>query len=185
MESRNLLLESLQGTLQNTFQSRMTGGIETAFRESIGESIGQWLNQHPFIHWLVDHPVGAIALLITVLILFAGLLGAIARSSEHLWLLLLKVPFHLAVAVFRATGWMLGKLMPMLQQFRASSPQEWPAATATPPSAPSALMLENEQQARLQALLEQLETLRQQEDALVAEVRSLLQPAYATVSEKR
>jgi hypothetical protein len=54
-----------------------------------------WIQTHPLLHWLTRHPLGTIGLGLLSLFLLSGLLSAISRLGEQLWLRLLRSPIAL------------------------------------------------------------------------------------------
>lgn len=111
-----------------------------------------WLTIHPFWNWLLIHPVWLLGLIVLVLFLFAGLMGAIARLTEAVWLALLQAPIRLIQLLFLGVA----KLLQM-----PFAPKVSPALPASP-------------QERLTIVLNRLENLRQEQDELLQEVRSIL-----------
>lgn len=54
----------------------------------------RWLAHHPLVAWLVQHPFWSLGLGIVSLVLVSGLLGAISRLTERLWLTLMSLPMR-------------------------------------------------------------------------------------------
>lgn len=113
-----------------------------------------WLEVHPFWNWLLLHPLWLLGLMVLVLFLFAGLLGAIARLTEAIWLALLRAPIRLIQLLFLGITQLLK--MPFTPRLNPSPP--------------------NNPQERLTTLLNRLDSLRQEQDELMQEVRSILTP---------
>jgi hypothetical protein len=107
----------------------------------------QWLVAHPLVSWLWGHPLWTLAVVIAALLLFAGLWSAIARLTEGFWLGLVRLPFWL-------TGRLWGAVVGLLTQRRAHS-----AAVA---------------EDRLREIMGRLEVLQTEQEALLAEMRTLL-----------
>ena len=120
--------------------------------EALSAPFQAWLAQHPLMFWLASHPVWLIAVSLVMLLLLAGLLRAVAGLTEQLWLALLRLPIWLVQWIWRAVFLLL---RPVLSK-------------AEPPSssAPTA--------SRLSELLARLERLRQEEQELMQEIKSLL-----------
>lgn len=112
-----------------------------------------WLTVHPFWNWLLIHPLWLLGLVVLVLFLFAGLMGAMARLTEAIWLALLQAPIRLIQLVFMGVA----KLLQM-----PFAPKVSPAPQPNP-------------QERLTIILNRLENLRQEQDELLQEVRSILE----------
>jgi hypothetical protein len=113
-----------------------------------------WLDQHPILHWMVDHPLGAILLLVLGMFLLTGLFKAIAYIAEQLWIAVLRFPMQLG-----RWGWRLvsGGFKPALAQ----------------PTFPKG---EKEQhRERLTYVLHRLEAIKQEQDRLLQELQELLE----------
>jgi hypothetical protein len=108
-----------------------------------------WLVTHPIVAWMVAHPLWAIALFFVALLLCWGFLGALARLIQQAWLLILQAPFSLMRFLFGG----------MFKLFRIRLP---------------APVKEEAIEQKLLAALERLETLRQEEEILMQEVKTML-----------
>ncbi len=75
----------------------MSGSIEHA----ISSYFSQWLGQHPYLAWSIGHPVLSLGLLLIAIFLLWGLIKAIGRGIEQIWIFLLKTPFKLLQPIFR------------------------------------------------------------------------------------
>ena len=117
-----------------------------------------WREVHPFWNWLFLHPLWLLGLVVLFLFLFAGLMGAIARLTESIWLALLQAPVRLVQLLFIG----IAKLVKMPFTPKIS-------ATAS-----------TNQQERLDMILNRLETLRHEQDELIQEVRSILATPEST-----
>lgn len=126
---------------------QLTHSVMTPFQE--------WLLAHPVWNWLFTHPVWLVGLIILSLFLFIGLLGAIAQLTETVWLAILQLPLKLVQLIF------VGILALFRLPFR-------PKLTAAPSPNPET------QTERLTLILNRLEALRQEQDELLSEVRSIL-----------
>lgn len=127
--------------------------------DSMTAPIRDWLNAHPTGYWLVTHPLWLLGLILISLLLLSGLFGAIAQLTQKLWLLVLQAPLALARWMFTATF----DLFTMLLRGQGKS---------TPPQLPN--QQAHNQQARLTELLTRLEILKQEQDELLKEVKTIL-----------
>ena len=116
---------------------------------SVMTPLQEWLLAHPVWNWLFTHPVWLMGLM------FIGLLGAITQLTETVWLAILQLPLKLVQLIF------VGILALFRLPFR-------PKLTAAPNPNPET------QTERLTLILNRLETLRQEQDELLSEVRSIL-----------
>ena len=129
----------------NGFVQRMNQGIVYRTVEPIQSAIDQWLASHWWINFLVHHPLVLLGVVLLIVFLVSGALRAISRTSESLWILVLKLPF-------RFLGW-LG--VRSLVWWRKSQ--------------------KDEKSDRLQELLTRLEVLQEEQDAILSEVKTLVQ----------
>lgn len=114
----------------------------------INNAIQNWLDAHPTLSWIVDHPIWTLVLGLLVLFLLWGLLNAIARFTEQFWMVLLRLPVRLSQWLFRGSPKVLMGLLPF-------QPKEDPKK-------------------QLQEVLDRLEELRKEEDQLLEQVKKLL-----------
>jgi hypothetical protein len=131
-----------------------------------------WLVVHPVWNWLLTHPLWLLGLMVLVLFLFAGLLGAIARLTEAVWLAILQAPLRLVQLLFVGVAKLLK--MPFI-----------PRVTSTTVNQPvDPVLSPTNSQERLRNILDRLDHLRQEQDELIQEVRSILATQPETLSEK-
>ena len=62
---------------------------------AISNYFTQWLGQHPYLAWSISHPLASVGLLLLVIFSLSGLIKAIGRGFEQIWLWILKTPFKL------------------------------------------------------------------------------------------
>ena len=115
--------------------------------EPLGAPFRAWLEQHWLLSWLISHPLWLLAAALLILFLLAGLLRAVASLTEQFWLTLIRLPVLLVQGIWQGT----------LLLWR-------PFSSKTERSQPS----------RLAEVLDRLETLRQEEDELMQEMKSLI-----------
>ena len=124
------------------------------FWQSILNPIRDWLSQYPWLQWLVTHPLWLGGTILLIIFMFSGLIGAIGQLTQKIWIALLRSPFLLLqwlfVGIFRLTRMLLG----------------WKTEPAKLPA--------DNSQTRLQELLDRLDTLRQEQDELLQEVKTIL-----------
>jgi cell shape-determining protein MreC len=126
--------------------------ISQTLLEPVFKSVQTWMAAHPVISWVMSHPLWAIALFFIALLLSWGLLGAIARLIQQVWLLILQAPLKLF-------HWLFNSL------FHAFSTRVLKAGEPT--------MLEQREQ-RLLETLNRLEALQQEQEQLMQEVKTIL-----------
>lgn len=113
--------------------------------QPVQSAVDQWLEAHWLVNVLVHHPLLLFGLCLLLIFLVSGALRAISRTSESLWILVLKWPF-------RVLGWLGFRSLAWWRKSRR-----------------------DESGGRLQELLTRLEVLREEQDAIIAEVKTLVQ----------
>ena len=116
-------------------------------------SVQGWLATHPMVSWLAAHPLISVGLLFFFLFLFWGLLSAIARLTEDLWLFIVRLPL-------RFVQWLFGLIALALKL---------PTARANPGRASK-----KGNSDRLNQILTRLEAIHQEQDELMQELSKLL-----------
>jgi hypothetical protein len=122
------------------------------FQSFITTPVQNWIDAHPVVAWTLEHPIWTIGLIVVAIFLFWGLLKAIASLSERIWILLLAAPLRLGRWLFQL-GFSLFRLAP-----------------------PQAITAQNQSDERSQLinLLSKLETLKQEQDEIVKEIKAIL-----------
>jgi hypothetical protein len=115
--------------------------------QSLTHPFQGWLADHPVLAWVANHPLWSIALFFVTLLLFWGLLGAIARLIQRFWMWLLQAPL-------KFLRWIFGSLFKAIPVLKAEEPQE--------------------REQRLMAALDRLEALQQEQELLMQEVKTML-----------
>lgn len=79
-------------------------------QNAISSLIGDWINAHPQLIWLVNHPFVSLAILFLVILILWGLLQALGRFFEQAWLMLLQSPIILMQFIFGSVYQLIGGL---------------------------------------------------------------------------
>jgi hypothetical protein len=121
------------------------------------EMVQTWLMMNnPLLQWGFAHPLGGIVAVVVLVVLFGGLVRAIAQITEQLWVNLLQLPM-------RAGKWLLAQLFYLLK--------------LKPPIAdkPQALIANNPDPDRqLGEILVRLEHLQKEQTLLLQDIKTLL-----------
>jgi hypothetical protein len=112
-----------------------------------------WLIHNPLLRWGFTHPVGGIVAVVILVVLFGGLLRAIAQLTEQLWVNLLQLPM-------RAGKWVLAKVL-KLKPSPADNPQTLIASKPDPDQQIGEIMV-------------RLEHLQQEQTLLLQDIKTLL-----------
>ena len=141
----NTLKDSLQTTIEkiDSLNQTLSDGIQA----SINSSLNSWIDKHPLLVWLINHPLQCFGILLLGLFLFSGLLGAISRITEKFWLFVLTYPFKIF-----SNSWLL--ISKSLQKDDDNQ--------------------KTEAQKRVTEILSRLESIRQEQTLLSQELESLL-----------
>lgn len=147
------------------------------FWRSVFAPVQQWFDQHPWLEWLLQHPLWLVGLILLVIFLFAGLIQAIGRLTENIWLTVLLLPFRLATGLFWGMVWggrfLLGRRSSegrsiaagMTETMTETIPETIPEATP---------------EHRLRELLDRLDAIRLEEEALLKEVKEIVAAKQGT-----
>jgi hypothetical protein len=141
----NTLKDSLQTTIEkiDSLNQTLSDGIQA----SINSSLNNWIDKHPLLVWLINHPLQSFGILLLGLFLFSGLLGAISRITEKFWLFVLTYPFKIF-----SNSWLL-----ILKSLQKDDDNQ-----------------KTEAQKRVTEILSRLESIRQEQTLLSQELESLL-----------
>jgi hypothetical protein len=138
--------------------------------EPILTPLQEWLAVHPVWNWLLTHPLWLLGVLVLVVFLVAGLLGAIARLTEAVWLAILQAPLRLVQLLFVGVVKLLK--MPFAPRIISTTAGQPVHQIADPPISPT--LNQPDAQERLTTILDRLDSLRQEQEELIQEVRSIL-----------
>lgn len=75
--------------------------MDISIEHAITSYFAQWLTAHAYLAWIVSHPLPSLGLLLLAIFSLWGLLKAVGRGIEQIWLFLLTTPFKLLQPVFR------------------------------------------------------------------------------------
>jgi hypothetical protein len=161
-----------------------------ALRNALSSMLQSWLSDHPILGWCATHPLWALALLLLFVFFAWGLLRAIARLVETLWLMLLQVPI-------RFSRWMVRQLV---NRFKPSKTKVEKVAdldslldpSLTPASSAAQIVSSESNQpdqpdhsAHLSSIVARLEQLQKDQIQLLQDVQALLHPPTAEAQPHR
>jgi chemotaxis protein histidine kinase CheA len=78
-------------TQADQWSDRLSESLQT----SLAAIPQQWVAEHPVLIWLVGHPLWTLGLSLLSLVLFMGLIRAIARSAGNAWFATVDAPYTL------------------------------------------------------------------------------------------
>ena len=109
-----------------------------------------------FSQWLIAHPLPGIGLLLLTIFSLWGLIKAIGRGIEQTWLFLLTTPFRLLKPIF-------GLMWSSIRGIGHNEPSDQQLSVRSLPNSPE----------RIDYIIDRLEILRQEQDALIGELSTL------------
>lgn len=147
-------LQGVKGTLTGA-TNQLANGVAEGLQNTVVASFQNWLGAHPIAAWMVHHPIPSLVLAVMLLLLFWGLVRAIAQLTERIWITILQVPLKLSL-------WFWTLITRPLQGMK----QVKPAPLSVAPSATP--------QTQLVEILARLEVLYQEQSQLIKEFRTLI-----------
>jgi hypothetical protein len=75
--------------------------ISASIDRVVGNYFTHWLSAHPYLVWLGAHPLWSLGLGLLTILAVWGLIRAIGRGVEQIWLVLLTTPFKLLQPILR------------------------------------------------------------------------------------
>jgi hypothetical protein len=124
--------------------------ISSSIDRAVSTYISHWLGQHPYLAWSIAHPLPSLGLLLLSILSLLGLFKAIGRGVEQIWLFLLKTPFKLLQPIFRAIWDVLPRVLGR-----------------------GNLVDANPTPARIDAIVDRLQVLTQEQERLLKELSTL------------
>lgn len=144
---------ALDETLQKA--EHLSGGISHSVQDLVVTSTQFWMAEHPMVSWSIAHPLWTITLMLLTLFLGWNLFGAIAQLAQQALLSMLQAPLKLIQSLSKSAFQAI-KRTDSLQLDKLDSQQN--------------------RQKRLAEILNRLEILRQEQEALMKEMHSILLP---------
>lgn len=133
--------------------------MDISIEHAIVNYFTQWLTTHPYLAWIMSHPLPSGGLLLLIILSLWGLIKAIGRGIEQIWLFLLTTPFKLLQPIFRLMWRSINRIF---GHNKFSREQLTP--TAMPNAAPE----------RIEQIVDQLHLLSQEQEVLLVELSTLV-----------
>jgi hypothetical protein len=137
--------------------------ISASIEHALANYFSQWLIAHPYLAWTIAHPLPSIGLLLLTIFSLWGLIKAIGRGIEQTWLFLLTTPFRLLQPIF-------GLMWNSIRGIGHNQPSDEQLSVRSLPNSPE----------RIDDIIDRLEILRQEQDALLRELSTLAGSASLT-----
>ena len=158
------MLEGLRDGLQNTKDfltnetiqrvEQLSDALAETLQREVVASFQNWLEAHPLVSWSIAHPLWTSALFLGLLLLLGGLLRVVTRLSEQVWLVIFQVPLKLG-------QWLLGIVFSAFTKVLASQGANRESR-------------KEDRQERLAYILLRLEAIRQEQEALLEEMKAIV-----------
>jgi hypothetical protein len=119
----------------------------------------QWLNAHSYLAWIISHPLPSLGLLLLAIFSLWGLIKAVGRGIEQIWLFLLTTPFKLFQPIF----WLMWRSIQRgFGHTNFSGEQLESKLISSPPSE------------RIERIIDRLQLLSQEQENLLGELSKLM-----------
>jgi hypothetical protein len=133
--------------------------MDISIEHAITNYFTHWLLVHPYLAWLISHPLPGVGLGLLTIFALGGLLKAIGRGFEQVWLFLLRTPFKLLRPIFKLI-WRLVLRIFGHNNSSGSQVESQLKPTTTPE--------------QIDRILDRLQTLHQEQQSLVDELATLV-----------
>jgi hypothetical protein len=127
---------------------QLGNAVATRLQASTTSVIQDWLDYHPRLSWMFHHPIWSLVIVAFFIFLIWGLLSAIARLTENLWMSLLQSPIRLS-------QWIIKRSPPLIKQIIGSKGK-------------------NDPKQQLLEAMNRLEELRKEQDELLERIKTLV-----------
>ena len=137
--------------------------MDISIEHAITSYFTQWLTAHAYLAWIVSHPLPSLGLLLLAIFSLWGLLKAVGRGIEQIWLFLLTTPFKLLQPVFRL---MWRSIQRVFGHTNSSGEQLESKSMAHPPAE------------RIEWIIDRLQILSQEQENLLGELSTLVDSTH-------
>jgi hypothetical protein len=133
--------------------------MDISIEHAITSYFTQWLNAHSYLAWIISHPLPSLGLLLLAIFSLWGLLKAVGRGIEQIWLFLLTTPFKLLQPILRVI-WR--SIQRGFGHTNSSGEQLESKLLSSPPSE------------RIERIIDRLQLLSQEQENLLGELSKLM-----------
>jgi hypothetical protein len=133
--------------------------MDISIEHAITSYFTQWLTAHAYLAWIVSHPLPSLGLLLLTIFSLWGLLKAVGRGIEQIWLFLLTTPFKLIQPILRLTWRSIQRIFGHTN----SSGEQLESRVASQP-----------QSERIERIIDRLQSLSQEQENLLGELSKLI-----------
>lgn len=133
--------------------------MDISIEHAITSYFTQWLTAHAYLAWIGSHPLPSLGLLLLTIFSLWGLLKAVGRGIEQIWLFLLTTPFKLIQPILRLTWRSIQRIFGHTN----SSGEQLESRVASQP-----------QSERIERIIDRLQSLSQEQENLLGELSKLI-----------
>jgi hypothetical protein len=133
--------------------------MDISIEHAVTNYFTHWLGAYPYLTWMISHPVPSLGLLLVLIFALSGLIKAIGRGFEQVWLFLLTTPFKLLQPILR---W-IWRLIQRISGHNKPS-EEQVKSKLMPTASPE----------QIERILDRLQVLHQEQAQLVNELSTLI-----------
>lgn len=133
--------------------------MDISIEHAITSYFTQWLTAHAYLAWIVSHPLPSLGLLLLTIFSLWGLLKAVGRGIEQIWLFLLTTPFKLIQPILR----LMWRSIQRIFGHTNSSGEQLESRVASQP-----------QSERIERIIDRLQSLSQEQENLLGELSKLI-----------
>jgi hypothetical protein len=135
--------------------------MDISIERAIATYFSQWLTAHPYLAWIISHPLPSLGLFLLTIFSLWGLIKAIGRGIEQIWLFLLATPFKLLLVIFKPI-W--SSIRRIFGHNNANDEQQ------------SSLVMSNTAPEQIDRIIDRLHRLNQEQEILLRELSTLADP---------
>lgn len=132
--------------------------MDISIEHAITSYFTQWLTAHAYLGWIVSHPLPSVGLLLLAIFSLWGLLKAVGRGIEQIWLFLLTTPFKLIQPILR----LMWRSIQRVFGHTSPSGEQLESKLASQPHSE-----------RIERIIDRLQSLSQEQENLLGELSKL------------
>jgi hypothetical protein len=133
--------------------------MDISIEHAIVSYFTQWLTAHSYLAWIISHPLPSLGLLLLAIFSLWGLLKAVGRGIEQIWLFLLTTPFKLLQPIFRLIWRSINRIFGH-NKFKGEHLESKSMPNASPE--------------RIEQIVDRLQILSQEQEVLLVELSTLV-----------
>ncbi|WP_310427325.1 hypothetical protein [Chamaesiphon sp. VAR_48_metabat_135_sub] len=142
--------------------------MDISIERAIATYFSQWLAAHAYLAWIISHPLPSFGLFLLTIFSLWGLIKAVGRGIEQIWLFLLTTPFKLLLVIFRPI-W--SSIRRIFGHNNFSDEQQ------------RSLVMPNTAPEQIDRIIDRLHRLNQEQEILLRELSALADPASVRSAE--